>query len=197
MPEIKRKKIVCVDLDDTLTDLLPVWVEALNKRYVLSVNWRKICDWNIQHFFPTLTADQVFGVLHEDGFWKNVKPKLFAADVLRWMVECGFDVYICTASYYKNIEEKFTAIIEKYFPFIDWDHVIVTSNKQLIRCNYFIDDAPHNLIGSSGIKFLMDAPHNQYFDAAKHKITRVYDWDQIQDIFVSIIKFNMHCECPE
>lgn len=178
-----NKKILMVDLDDTMTDLLPVWVEALNKRFVLSVDWREISEWDISKSFPTLTKEQIFGVLHDPDIWYTVKPKPGAAEVLRNLREQGIDVYICTATYYKNLAWKFTFIIERYFPFIDWDHVIVTSNKHLIQCDYFIDDAPHNLIGASGVRFLMSAPHNRGFDAEGNGLIRISGWGEVSSYF--------------
>ena len=38
------------------------------------------------------------------------------------------------------IFEKMDDLLFKYFPFLDWDHVIVTSKKQMIRGDVLIDD---------------------------------------------------------
>ena len=175
-----------VDLDDTMTDLLPVWVDMLNKRYALCTNWQAISEWDISKFFPMLTKEQIFGVLQEPDIWCNVKPKPYAAEVLRKLQEQGLDVYICTATYYKNVAWKFKYIIERYFPFIDWNHMIIASNKHLVRCDYFIDDAPHNLIGASGSRFIMTAPHNKGFDAEGNGIIRVNSWKEILPYFLSV-----------
>lgn len=131
----------------------------------------------------SVNKEQVFGVLHDPDIWYRVKPKQYAAEVLKSLQEQGYDVYICTATYYKNLAWKFTFIIERYFPFIDWDHVIVASNKHLIQCDYFIDDAPHNLVGASGVRFLMSAPHNKTFDAEDNGLIRINGWDEILSHF--------------
>ena len=94
------------------------------------------------------------------------------------MIEDGHDVLIVTASTYVTIRAKAEKVLFKYFPFLTWDDVIVTSRKQLINGDVLIDDGVHNHYGGSYRKILMDAIHNRGIDASVLGSVRVMNWDE-------------------
>lgn len=173
------RKIVLVDMDDTITWLLPIWVNSLNNQHGLSVDWRDIKSWDVASVFPTLTKDQVYEPLASENIWDDVKPRGMSVEVLTYLYNAGYEIYVCTSTDYRNVKPKYEKVIQKYFPFIDWRHVIIASNKGMIRADYIIDDAPHNLMGDQEHKFLLDMPHNLDFDAAANDIIRFANWEAI------------------
>ena len=174
-----------IDLDDTIEDLLPAWISWLNKKYNTSVSPSDVASWDIQTFFPTLTSNMVYQPLYINEFWKTVKPKKMACKYIKKLQKLGFKIYICTTSNFKTIYKKLIYIINRYFPFISWDQVIITSNKQMLNADILIDDGLHNLIGGSYKKILMNAPHNKNTDINCPTITRVDNW---KEAFVEILK---------
>lgn len=184
----KDNYIVLVDMDDTITDMLSVWVETLNKNYRLSVRYEDITDWNINLFFPTLTNEQIFAPLYTDEFWLKVMPKYDAIKYIKKLKDDGCKVFICTSTNYKTIKAKMDNLLFKYFDYLSWNDVIVTSNKQLINADLLIDDGVHNLIGGKYKGILMDAPHNRKFDEKKHGIIRVKTWREIYALIKSMTK---------
>lgn len=175
---IHNNKTILVDIDDTIENLCQVWCELLNERYGTDVDYRSIDNWDISRFFPTLSKDQVYGVLHEDETWYRIRPIDGAVEYLKRLIDDGFSVFLCTATDYRNIRPKYEAIIQRYFPYISWQQVIVTSRKQLVCADILIDDGPHNLEGGSYQKILMSAPHNRYYDAAANGVHRVNNWEE-------------------
>ena len=88
----------------------------------------------------------------------------------------GCEIFICTATDYRNVKPKYEQVIAKYFPFIDWKHMIVAYNKQMIQADFIIDDYPQNLYGGcQGFKLLMAMPHNQGAELESDMIC-VNDW---------------------
>ena len=87
-----------------------------------------------------------------------------------------------TATPYESILEKMSEVLFRYFPFLSWDQVIITSRKQLIRGDVLIDDGIHNLEGGQYKKVLMTAPHNISFDAEAHGMIRVRNWKEIEQV---------------
>ena len=175
--------IILVDMDDTIEELLPAWCRWLNKYYGTSVNPDNVTDWEVAKFFPELTIEQVFSPLTDNSsFWKTVKPKPGAVKYLKKLVAEGNEIYIVTASHYKNIAPKYEYIIEKYFPFISWNHFIVTCNKQLIHGDVLIDDGPHNLKNGNYTKLLFTAPHNKSYDAEGNQMIRVNTWKDVYNV---------------
>lgn len=177
------KKII-VDMDDTATWLLPIWVNWLNHKHNLNVDWHDIKEWDMAKAFPTLSKSQIYAPLETEDIWRLVRPRGQSVMYLEYLYHHGYDIYICTSTDYRNIKHKYEKVIEKYFPFIDWKHMIITSNKQMIMGDFIIDDAPHNLIGGcQPHKILIDMPHNQ--DCNTEGIVRLSNWREIKDYIIN------------
>ena len=175
---MNRKIIVLIDLDDTMTHLTRAWCQWLNKAYGTNVSEDDILSWNIADYFPQLTEDQVFEPVHTDEFWLCVEPMVDAAKYIELLMTEGFEVYICTASFFDTIKSKFEYILKRYFPFILPKQVIVTKNKKIVNGDILVDDGVHNLEGGAYRKILMSASHNKNYDAESNGMTRVNAWEE-------------------
>lgn len=170
-----------VDMDDTIEHLIPAWVEWLNAKHGKEVKADDVSDWNMQKFYPTLSADEVYAPLYIDEFWLTIKPKQDAIHYLSLINEMGFNLYICTNSNYKTIRCKLEHIIDQYFPFISWSRVINIVHKQMINADILVDDGIHNLVGGAYRKILMTASHNRNYDATGNGMVRVHNWKEAFD----------------
>lgn len=180
MPD--NKGTILVDMDDTATWLLPIWVDWLNSKYNLNKDWKDIKEWDMSVAFPTLSKEQIYEPLSTEEIWDKVVPRDGAVEVLTDLHNQGYEIYICTSTDYRNIKPKYEKVISKYFPFIDWRHMIVTSNKQMIKADYIIDDAIHNLVGGcQKHKILIYMPHNKN-KVIPEEIVKVRDWVAVKMI---------------
>ena len=75
-----------------------------------------------------------------------------------------------------NILYKYNNCLKVHFPYIDWKHVIIAKNKQLVRCDVLIDDGEHNIVGPY-VGLLKDTPHNRDFEAPN--VYHVKNWEEI------------------
>ncbi len=173
--------IILVDMDDTMEQLLAAWIRGVNERYGTDTAYEEILSWDVSAAFPGLTHDQVYAIPEEPGFWGTVDPMPGAAEALERLIAAGHEVYIVTAATHESLSEKMTDLLFRWFPFISWDHVIITSRKQMIRGDVLIDDGIHNLEGGSYAKILMTAPHNVHYDAESAGMIRVRNWDEIEE----------------
>lgn len=178
-------KTITIDVDDTIEDLLGAWVNYLNRKHNLSVKKKDITDWDMAKFFPSLTKEQIFQPLKYETFWDFVKPKKDASKYIKKLIDDGYNVYLCTSTDYQNIKTKFEKIIKKYFPYINWNQVIICQKKQMIMTDILIDDGVHNLENGHYIKILMSAPHNEKYDAEKNHMYRVNNWEEIYNLIKS------------
>ena len=138
-----KKFTICVDMDDTIEDLVTPWIEYLNKKHGLNVNPAEVDDWVIEKFFPTLTAHDVFAPLWDPELWDNVKPKHNSPYWLKRLIDDGHKVYICTCTHYKVASFKMDKALFKYFPYLSNKDLIMMRDKQMIRCDYLVDDGIH------------------------------------------------------
>lgn len=169
---------VLVDMDDTIENLLSAWVDTINEEHGTSVEVDDIRYWDLSIAFPTLDWQSVYAPLLRDDFWMRVKPIDGASDALKRLIDDGHKVVIVTASAYETLQSKMDYVLFRYFPFLSWNDVIVTSNKQMVKGDVLIDDGVHNLKGGDYEKILMDAPHNRGYNAARHGMTRVKTWKE-------------------
>lgn len=174
--------IILVDMDDTIEHLLKAWVSGVNEKYGFCVSRDEIVSWDVSAAFPGLTHEQVYDIPMKPGFWKTVEPVENSQEALSRLIAAGHEVYIVTATPYESIFEKMNEVLFRYFPFLSWDQVIVTSRKQMIKGDVLIDDGIHNLEGGQYKKVLMTAPHNIHFDADAHGMIRVQNWIEIEQV---------------
>ena len=178
--------IILIDMDDTIEQLLRAWLDGVNKRYGRDVRYEDIVSWDVSAPYPGLTREQVYAIPDEPGFWGTVEPIEGAAEAMRRFIDAGHEVYIVTATPYISVAEKMDDLLFRWFPFITWDHVIITSRKQLIRGDVLIDDGVHNLEGGDYAKILMTAPHNRGYDAEANGMIRVDSWAEIEQVIAGL-----------
>ncbi len=177
---------ILVDMDDTIEQLLKAWVRGVNEKYGRNVAYDDVESWDVSAAFPGLTRAQVYEIPMQPGFWKTVEPVPGAAEALQRLIDAGHQVYIVTATLQESINEKMNDLLFRYFPFLSWNQVIITANKQLIRGDVLIDDGIHNLVGGDYVKILMTAPHNRSFDAEGNGMIRVWNWAEIERIIIEL-----------
>ena len=121
----KKEFVILVDMDDVLECLIEAWVARLNEKYNRNVSPENVVEWDVCVYFPGLTKEQVHSPLFEDDFWKSVKPKDGAMEYVSKLHSEGFSIYIVTSSHYSTVSNKFRDALFPYFPFIDYNHIIV------------------------------------------------------------------------
>lgn len=180
--------VICIDMDDTVEELLKPWVNWLNKKYNLSVNYKDIDRWEISGFFPDLTWEQIYEPLDTDDFWDTVEPKKDAVKYVKMLKDEGFQVYICTHSYYKSLSAKMNKVLFKYFPYLTWNDVIVIHHKQLVNCDVLVDDGPHNLENGKYHKILINTGANaQYHNS---DFIRADNWREIYSAIHTLFDYD-------
>ena len=125
-----KKLTILIDMDDTLEDLLGAWVSYLNTQYGTNVHKEDIRQWDISVAFPSLSKTQVYEPILLDDFWKTVQPKDGAVEVVQKLISDGHRIYVVTASAYETLRTKMEDVLFRYFSFLSWGDVIITSCKQ-------------------------------------------------------------------
>ena len=177
-----KKLTILVDMDDTIEQLLQAWVRGANEKYNRNVAYDNITSWDVSAAYPGLTWEQIYAIPMQPGFWKTVEPVPGASEALQRLMDAGHSVFIVTATPHESVPEKMNDLLFRYFPFLTWNQVIITANKQMIRGDVLIDDGIHNLEGGDYVKILMTAPHNKSYDAEANGMIRVSNWAEIEKI---------------
>ena len=181
---------IAIDMDETIEGLVPAWVDWLNEKHGLNVSYNDITDWDMTKFFPEISKDEVYKpLLSGKDFWEKVKPYPDAIKTIKALKDDGHNVLIVTSSDYRTIQTKMDVVLFKYFPYLSWDDVVVTSTKQLIRCDVMVDDGWHNLVGGEYFKILLDKSYNRNVDTnSDFWAIRRYGWGEIYETINGIFK---------
>lgn len=174
---------ILFDADDVAENLLDSWLGALNEKYGTAVTAEYVTNWDLSLAFPTLSKQQVYGILQEDLVWKNLMPVPGAQEYLRRLYDEGHELYMVTATDYRTCRVKIERILE-LFPWLDSEHIVIAHCKQIVCGDVLIDDNPHNLVGGPYFRILFDRPHNRSFldSEKKHGIYRAKDWRQVYEL---------------
>lgn len=176
--EKRRPLTILFDADDVSENLLGSWINLLNERYGTSATPEDVKDWDITLAFPTLTKQQIYSALHEEDLWRGLEPMPGSQRILQKWHDKGHNLYMVTASDYRTCKVKVERILEM-FPFLDWEHIIFATNKQMVCGDILIDDGVHNLIGGNYYKIMFNRPHNRRLDVEEYGIHRAETWDEV------------------
>ena len=176
-----RKLTILVDMDDTIENLCEVWVEMLNEKHGRRVELCDIVDWDMSLFFPGLTREELYAPLFTRELYQRITPLPGARKHMEMLMDDGHKILLVTASHPATIQMKYELVIKRYFPFIDTKGIITAYEKQRIKGDVLIDDAPHNLENGDYIGVLFDSHHNKTYDAESNGFRRVKSWSEIYD----------------
>lgn len=155
-------KVIAIDFDGVCNDLTRSWVAWLNQRHNLTKHEQDMVHWDMTLNFPELTAEEIYKPLSLAEFWDTVYVYPTAKEVIQEMKLNGFKVYLVTTTSYKHAAIKFDHCLFKYLNgVLTPEDIITTSHKELIQCEYIIDDYEMNLKDNEGIRILIDTPYNQ------------------------------------
>jgi len=170
--------IVLVDMDDVLEKLVEGWTQYNNNKFGTKIDPDEIDSWQMDLFFPGF-EDRVYDAEKDDALWDLVKPMPGAVENVKKIIDDGHEVYVVSATYHETLKAKMEKVLFKYFPYLDWKHVILTHHKELVKGDVLIDDGPHNLVGDRPYrKVLFTANHNKRLDEKSIGAVRVNNWDE-------------------
>jgi len=174
---MKYNNIILIDMDDVLIDLVGAWCIYLNNKYDLNVKYDDVYFWDLTQVFTTLSYGQIMNPLTQEDFWKTVHPKKDAPEYVEKLYNTkNTELYVVTATDYRNLRYKIDHVIKPYFDFLPYENIITCHKKQLLDGRFLIDDNINNLIGGIYEPILFDAPHNRNLLESLTGIKRVDNW---------------------
>lgn len=167
----ERLPRILVDQDDVLAMFIDRLVKEYNRRFGTQYTAEDCKQWNLEKTF----GKQVWDIVLEKGFFRNLKPVPEALETFERLYTSGrYDMFIVTASEPQAYVEK-VQWLEQYMPYFDVNkHFISCKSKDAVWGDILLDDGMHNIEAFYGIgeSVIYDRPHNQHFVHFK----RVHNW---------------------
>lgn len=172
------KKVLAIDMDGCIADLIPALTQVVNECEGDNVNANNINSWNLGRHFKC--GSKVYEYMTYDLF--RCLPVIENSQEIVKKLSDVFEIFIVTSA--TNNHDSLKAKmewLEEYFPFIPASNIVLCGSKSIIKCDILIDDSPINLRDvkdSYGILF--NAPHNQN----ENGLQRAMDWKDIEKILL-------------
>ena len=202
-------RIFC-DIDDTLWDLLPHWIEHNNILYdaqstfvpltsnpkikyrtpvqKLSTDLNIYDDWNLRKYFlKEEYADTFFSLLTDNELWGTLRAPTIRVDTLKKINEHkNIELYVVT-----SMKVNHSAKLKRFkelFPFIEDRQIITCHDKWVLDGDIWIDDKPETLqkCSEKGKVIKINKPYNQnvFCDLAINDFSELF----FNDKFASLLE---------
>ena len=206
-----KVRIFC-DIDDTLWDLLPHWIEYNNILYdaqstfvpltsnpkikyrtpvqKLSTDLNIYADWNLRKYFlKEEYADTFFSLLTDNELWGTLRAPTIRVDTLKKINEHkNIELYVVT-----SMKVNHSAKLKRFkelFPFIEDRQIITCHDKWVLDGDIWIDDKHETLIKSSekGKVIKINKPYNQniFCDLAINDFSELFFNDKFANLLERI-----------
>lgn len=178
------KKKIAIDVDGVVADLFDKWVGVYNERWNDNIKPEDVKGWFLDEYVKPECGKQVFDILHEPGFFSDLKP-IDGAQEAVYLLSRYYKVYFVTSatSIPNSVKDKLNWL-RRHFPFISHRNIVLCGSKEIINADFMVDDGVHNLesfyeANPNGKGLLFDAPYNRGYEDA----TRITDWKHALDFF--------------
>lgn len=181
MQNSRRKKILAIDIDDTIVDKLGKHILLYNSEFSTQLKKSHTENRKIYESVPEEHVQRVKSYPEDPRFFSDLKPFGNAIETI-YLLKEYYEIYIVTAAmeFPTSFDAKYKWLA-KNLPFIPPSNFVFCGTKNIIHADYLIDDTPKHLEEFSGVGVLYDAPQNQSCLA----YPRVRNWDEVLDLFMA------------
>lgn len=170
-----RKKKIAIDVDGVLYDLVTPWLNLYNEVYDDTLKLNNIEQYDLSKY-TKCSKKEMNELLQDSSIWKQIKLYRGVKKYINLLNDSPeVDLFLVTATSYKACKNKFDRLFE-LLPMLDENQLVITSRKDLIGANFFIDDWEDNLremaLTKCGVPILVTQPYNKGFPNSLYGITR-------------------------
>lgn len=134
-----NKPVVACDMDDTIFEFVIPILDKYNLRYNDFVSYGDITNWNI-HKFLKPECKNVFEEFVTEGFFEELFIPVSTVGWLSALSEIA-NIRFVTAGCSKTIPWR-AELLKRELDFFEDSMLIKLSDKELLMCDYLIDDNP-------------------------------------------------------
>ena len=139
------QKVLLVDLDCMVADLLAKWVTWYQKEYDPNFTVADITEWDFHECVPI--GFDIYKYLNADGVFIDLAPIPGSIEVLKWAHESGkWKIVLASApSRNPNSCAEKHKWRERYLPFLSRKDLTLTHQKWMMKADAFLEDSPEQI----------------------------------------------------
>lgn len=171
---------IFVDMDEVIADAYQAHIDIYAQEHGKAFTKAQCDGREFWQCVPEAHRDGVKGHADRIGFFRDLKIIPDSQEVLHELSD-KFEVYIASAAmqFPYSLKEK-SDWLDKFFPFIPWQHRILCGHKHVLKGDLLIDDRSYNLERFEGQRLLFTSPHN----TQTNKFDRVSSWNEIASLLL-------------
>lgn len=180
--------IVSVDVDETVAELLPAWLDLYNEDYDDSLRPSDVTGWDLSKFVKSECGAKIYNYL-TSSLYDYVNPVPGALEGVKYLREAGHRVVFVTSTPKGSEGAKLNWLVRNGF--LDskgaygdgrvYDDYMEVHDKSLVRADAMVDDRPENLFAFNGLRILFSAFHNKSFIGSVRPMKTANTWVQVTD----------------
>jgi 5'(3')-deoxyribonucleotidase len=164
---MSKVKTIKVDIDGVLRNILPTMCDLYNNAFKTSLQPSDIVDYNVSDAFPFIeydlgmTAVDYFFNINGKEVFRYSKPYDGAIEGINKLHNLGYKITIVSSQ--ATVNNKIDTLLWLRDNDVYYDDICFTSDKDIVKGDYMIDDYPKNLFNITGNCqcVLIDAPYNK------------------------------------
>ena len=151
-------KVIAVDVDDCIFDLVPFWIKIYNKDYGDSLEVSSITDWDIKKFVKKDCGKKIYDYVKSSDIYNGIKPVKDSLWGVNTLKELGYRIIYATVN---NIENAKYDLLLKYGYMDSGKDFVMAEDKSLIKAEALLDDYYNNISKFPGKGYLMTRSWNK------------------------------------
>jgi len=143
---IDTRKIILIDLDETLVNMLYPWVDAYNKLTKEDVQINTMTSYNIKQYVKN--PKLLYTIIEQKGFFYHLDPMPNSLEYFQKIINDKRFLTMVITQPPRTCEHAVAdkrKWIKKYFPTFDLTNMIFTHKKYLIKGDVLFDDCNDHL----------------------------------------------------
>lgn len=166
--------LIVSDVDDCLVPLIETTIQRFERRTGGVFDRTRFNGYNLRNYLSQYELDMFNEIWHDPNLYDGLEPIKGAVQALKGLVDDKHEV--CMATRY-DVHGSKKRWVQKFLPFLDIKNYFVTERKDLIACDFMIEDCIETLVACkpSVYRICITQPWNtmgDYYDDV-HGIYRV------------------------
>ena len=178
MPSSSDRPVIAIDMDHVMADTGAYLTDWVNDQF--GKRFESESFGTLRSLLSGTERAALMDLVTEGSVLGELPVMDGAVEVIRALGE-RYTVVVATAAMeYPNTIPHKLRWLDAHFPFLDPQHFVFCGRKQVLSCDYLLDDSPKHFDGLPGQGVLYTAPHNH--DVRGYD--RVSDWDAVRRYFL-------------
>lgn len=170
--------LILCDVDSTIADLMPAWLDLYNKEYKDNLTKEDITIWGIHELVKPECGTKIYSYLQLDTLYDRVRPIDGALDAITCLRDNGHRVVFASAGVY-SLSKFHWLEAHGFQPGRYAENFIVIYDKGLLKGDLMIDDRDKNIESfGSPLSILFDQPWNRSFEWGR----RAKTWSEVLEL---------------